>query len=118
MPIYDYRCTSCGRMIEVSHAIGGQGPAACSSCGGVMRKALTAPAIHFKGSGWAKKDARSAPPVPAAASSADQAASPGTSSEGEGKADTSTTPATASGAKSSTTAETKSRKPAPDAKAG
>jgi putative FmdB family regulatory protein len=58
MPIYEYVCGSCGRRIEMMHGIHGHGPAACESCGGPMRKALSAPAIHFKGSGWAKKDAK------------------------------------------------------------
>jgi putative FmdB family regulatory protein len=60
MPTYDYRCTLCGREVEVSHAIGAPGPESCMACGGPMKKALSTPAIHFKGSGWAKKDARSA----------------------------------------------------------
>ena len=60
MPTYDYRCTQCGHEVEVVHAIGGTGPETCERCGGVMRKALSAPAIHFKGSGWAKKDAQTA----------------------------------------------------------
>jgi putative FmdB family regulatory protein len=60
MPIYDYRCTACGRMIEVMHSISDTGPEACGECGGAMRKALSTPAIHFKGSGWAKKDAAAA----------------------------------------------------------
>jgi putative FmdB family regulatory protein len=60
MPVYDYRCADCGREVEVSHGIHAAGPSTCESCGGPMRKALSAPAIHFKGSGWAKKDARAA----------------------------------------------------------
>ena len=60
MPIYDYVCTSCGQRAEVIHSVHASGPEACSACGGPMRKALSAPAIVFKGSGWAKKDARSA----------------------------------------------------------
>lgn len=59
MPIYEYVCTACGQGIEVIHAISAAGPATCAACGGAMRKALSAPAIHFKGSGWAKVDARS-----------------------------------------------------------
>lgn len=59
VPIYDYVCSACGREIEVVHAISASGPERCEACGGPMRKALSAPAIHFKGSGWAKKDARS-----------------------------------------------------------
>ncbi len=57
MPLYDYRCTECEREIEVMHGISDSGPESCQHCGGAMRKALSPPAIHFKGSGWAKKDA-------------------------------------------------------------
>lgn len=39
------------------HGIHDSGPTTCEHCGGAMRKALSAPAIHFRGSGWAKKDA-------------------------------------------------------------
>ncbi len=60
MPLYDYRCTECGREVEIRHGIDGHGPATCETCGGSMRKALSTPAIHFKGSGWAKKDAQAA----------------------------------------------------------
>jgi putative FmdB family regulatory protein len=60
MPLYDYRCTECGREVEVMHGIDGHGPTTCETCGGAMRKALSTPAIHFKGSGWAKKDAQAA----------------------------------------------------------
>lgn len=56
MPLYDYVCTACGTRVEVLHAVGESGPAVCTVCGGTMRKALSAPAIVFKGSGWAKKD--------------------------------------------------------------
>lgn len=57
MPLYDYRCTACDREVEVMHGINDSGPETCEHCGGTMRKALSSPAIHFKGSGWAKKDA-------------------------------------------------------------
>ena len=60
MPLYDYRCTACGFVVEVMHGIGGSGPETCEACGGVMRKAVSTPSIHFKGSGWAKKDAAAA----------------------------------------------------------
>ena len=59
MPLYDYRCAACGREVEVMHGIHDQGPGACAACGGTMHKVLSPPAIHFKGSGWAKKDAAS-----------------------------------------------------------
>jgi putative FmdB family regulatory protein len=65
MPIYDYRCAACGHRIEVVHGVDAPGPMVCPSCGveGSMRKLIAAPAVHFKGSGWAKKD-RSATATP------------------------------------------------------
>ena len=56
MPTYDYVCSSCGHEMEVVHGVHGHGPSTCPECGGPMRKSFTAPAIHFKGSGWAKKE--------------------------------------------------------------
>lgn len=58
MPIYEYVCTGCGRRIDVIHGIHASRPSTCEVCGSPLRKALSAPAIVFRGSGWAKKDAR------------------------------------------------------------
>jgi putative FmdB family regulatory protein len=58
MPIYDYSCSACGHVTEVIHGINDHGPKFCPECGaeGTMSKGFTAPAVHFKGTGWAKKD--------------------------------------------------------------
>ncbi len=58
MPIYDYVCTACDHRADILHGINDPGPNFCPSCGreGTMRKLFSAPSIHFKGSGWAKKD--------------------------------------------------------------
>ena len=58
MPRYDYRCSVCGHEVELLHGINDPGPRVCPNCGaeGSMRKAFATPAIHYKGSGWAKKD--------------------------------------------------------------
>ncbi|MDO8486040.1 MAG: zinc ribbon domain-containing protein [Candidatus Limnocylindrales bacterium] len=59
MPLYDYDCAACGRRLEVVHGVHAPGPAHCPNCGGgPLKKAITAPAVHFKGSGWAKRDRR------------------------------------------------------------
>jgi putative FmdB family regulatory protein len=59
MPAYDYDCAACGRRFEVSHSVYADGPTTCPLCGkGPVRKAITAAAIHYKGSGWAKKERR------------------------------------------------------------
>jgi putative FmdB family regulatory protein len=71
VPIYDYRCTACGHRIDILHGVNESGPNFCPECGaeGTMRKAISAPSIHFKGSGWAKKDRTSATKTKAAAKS-------------------------------------------------
>ena len=59
MPAYDYDCAACGQRFEVVHGVHADQPTACLLCGsGPVRKAITAPTIHYKGSGWAKKERR------------------------------------------------------------
>ena len=55
-------CANCRRRFEVVHGVHARGPTACPLCGGgPVRKAIIAPAVHFKGSGWAKKERRAPP---------------------------------------------------------
>ena len=56
MPLYDYVCANCGHEVEIMHSVHGDGPTACPVCGGPMKKAIVAPAVHFKGGGWARKE--------------------------------------------------------------
>jgi len=61
VPLYDYDCAACGRRFEVIHGVHDASPETCPLCGsGPVRKAFAPPAIVFKGSGWAKKERRSA----------------------------------------------------------
>ncbi|MEW6223448.1 MAG: zinc ribbon domain-containing protein [Chloroflexota bacterium] len=58
MPIYEYICTACDHRADILHGINDPAPQYCLSCGkgGTMRKLFAPPTIHYKGSGWAKKD--------------------------------------------------------------
>jgi len=58
MPVYDYLCSACDHRADILHGINDPGPRFCPSCGAeaTMRKQFAAPAVHFKGTGWAKKD--------------------------------------------------------------
>ncbi|MBA3236186.1 MAG: zinc ribbon domain-containing protein [Chloroflexi bacterium] len=59
MPLYDYLCAACGARFEAVHGVHGDGPTDCPVCGhGPVRKAITAAAIHYRGTGWAKKERR------------------------------------------------------------
>jgi len=52
MQLYEYRCSSCGEVVEILQRSGDAPPAECVRCGGAMLKIVSAPAIKFKGSGW------------------------------------------------------------------
>jgi putative FmdB family regulatory protein len=52
MPIYEYECTECGKRTEQLQRMDDPPLAACPSCGGAVKKLLSAPAVQFKGSGW------------------------------------------------------------------
>jgi len=72
MPAYDYDCAACGRRFEVTHGVHADPPSACPLCaGGPVRKAITAAAIHYKGSGWAKKERRATASSGASSSTAE-----------------------------------------------
>jgi putative FmdB family regulatory protein len=87
MPAYDYTCAACGRRFEVIHGVHAEGPTSCPLCGkGPVRKAITAAAVHYRGSGWAKKERRT--PVAAGASKAgDDASGDGGSGQDARKAE-------------------------------
>ena len=98
MPTYDYICSNCGKTTEVIHSINGSPPSTCPACGaeGTLTKAFNPPTIHFKGSGWAKKDRSGGRPKPAksaeSAESTDSAQSgpaKGTSPDGGSSPDSS-----------------------------
>ena len=101
MPLYDYRCGACGREVEVMHSIHDQGPETCAACGGTMNKVLSPPAIHFKGSGWAKKDAATKAKPKAAPSGGGKDAGAGDSKPSAPTTDKSTAAASGAGATSS-----------------
>src|SRR5512136_1343954 len=52
MPVYEYRCTSCGERTEAKQHVGDPPLSKCPSCGGALEKVISAPALRFKGSGW------------------------------------------------------------------
>jgi putative FmdB family regulatory protein len=88
MPIYEYVCRKCGRKTEViqNHS---DKPPKCSHCGGTMKKAFSAPAIQFKGSGFYLTDYGKAGARPAESGSegGDKAEKSGEKAEKAEKAD-------------------------------
>ena len=52
VPLYEYECTKCHRRTEKIEPVAGPHLKKCPHCGGKVERAVTAPAIQFKGSGW------------------------------------------------------------------
>ncbi|MFQ5925895.1 MAG: FmdB family zinc ribbon protein [Terriglobia bacterium] len=64
MPLYEYECTACGQRFERIQKFSDPPEAACPQCGGPAERLLSAPAVHFKGSGFYATDyARKSPPA-------------------------------------------------------
>jgi putative FmdB family regulatory protein len=77
MPIYEYECKDCHERSEVIQGFSEAPLTHCAKCGGTLRKLISSPAVHFKGSGFYKTDYASA------ASKADSKAK----SKGDSKSD-------------------------------
>jgi putative FmdB family regulatory protein len=52
MPIYEYKCQSCGERHEKLQKYADPPCKKCPHCGGVLKKLISSPAIQFKGSGF------------------------------------------------------------------
>ena len=68
MPLYAYKCGSCGHAKDVLQKISDDPLTVCPSCGAsAFAKQITAAGFQLKGSGWYATDFRggSAPPPPA-----------------------------------------------------
>ena len=103
MPLYDYVCAACGRRFEVIHGIDADPPASCPLCGkGPVRKAISAPTVHYRGSGWAKKERRAAVKSGSSSGGGDDGSTDGGSSKDSGSSgsDTGSSPAVPAAASS------------------
>lgn len=52
MPIYEYRCTSCGDVFEKIQKFSDPPLSSCESCNGTVEKLISRAAFHLKGGGW------------------------------------------------------------------
>ncbi|MBC7547328.1 MAG: zinc ribbon domain-containing protein [Polaromonas sp.] len=76
MPIYAYKCESCGHAKDVLQKMSDAPLSVCPLCGAeTFKKQLTAAGFQLKGSGWYVTDFRGSNSAEAAAKSADVPAS-------------------------------------------
>ena len=69
MPIYEYECTSCGKITEAWQRFSEDPLTSCEHCNGELRKLISQSTFHLKGTGWyvtdyAKKSSSCPPPAP------------------------------------------------------
>ena len=74
MPLYDYRCTVCGKETEIRHGFNDTNAEPCPHCGGALVRVFNPAPIVFKGSGFYVTDSRS-PSSTSSSSSSDSASS-------------------------------------------
>ncbi|MGB7481592.1 MAG: FmdB family zinc ribbon protein [Burkholderiaceae bacterium] len=75
MPIYAYRCDSCGFAKDVLQKISDAPLTECPACGKpAFKKQLTAAGFQLKGTGWYATDFRGGPSKPTETSAGDSKA--------------------------------------------
>ena len=52
MPLYEYKCSGCGKTFEVIQKFSDEPLKTHPECGAPVERLLSAPALQFKGSGW------------------------------------------------------------------
>jgi putative FmdB family regulatory protein len=52
LPLYEYRCSKCGDKFEVIQKFADTPLTQHEGCGGSVERLISAPGLHFKGSGW------------------------------------------------------------------
>jgi len=107
MPIYEYRCTK-GHAFEAFQSMSEDSISECQECGGPCERVLSAPAIHYKGSGFYTTDyARKGAKTPAATES-DSSSSGEKGSSGSSSSDGGSSGSTDSGSSGSKSSDSKS----------
>ncbi|MCZ8252414.1 MAG: zinc ribbon domain-containing protein [Hylemonella sp.] len=82
MPIYAYKCESCGAAKDVLQKISDPALSDCPACGQpTFRKQVTAAGFQLKGSGWYVTDFRGGASAASGSAAPAAASAPGTTSE-------------------------------------
>ena len=56
MPVYEYRCRSCGATREEVQPMGSDAPGPCEVCGGELRRMYGRIGVRFSGWGFSRTD--------------------------------------------------------------
>lgn len=103
MPLYEYECESCHHRFEKIQKYSDPLVDTCPSCGGVVKKLFSSPAIQFKGSGWYITDYAKKNTSDAGKRAADSGSSTDSAKESSSTSDSSSTTTAAPSTPASTT---------------
>src|SRR5260370_2696937 len=56
MPLYEYKCSSCGQVFEIIQRFSDTPLTVHETCGGAVERLISPSALQFKGSGWYVND--------------------------------------------------------------
>lgn len=85
MPIYEYKCSSCGHQQEYLQKVSDPPPASCPACGReTFVKMLSAAGFQLKGSGWYATDFKGSGKKPAGGDAAKAEGAQADASKSEG----------------------------------
>ncbi len=95
MPLYEYECRKCGHRFETIQTFSDKPIRKCPKCRtGTVKKLISSPAVHFKGSGWYVTDYARKGSAPGGSGGEDSGGKEGKDSkeskEASGKSDAST----------------------------
>ncbi len=111
MARYDYRCTACGKVFEVSHGMREHPDVVCPDCGAPASREFSASGIVLKGSGFYNTDQRgksAATPATGAGKDGSESGKGASESKSESASDSKPAEAPATSGTSTTTSSVKS----------
>lgn len=92
MPIYEFKCEKCGKIVEKLQRMSDPYPAACEFCHeGPMKKLISSSGFVLKGSGWYVTDFKKSGSTASSPTSPSQSSSSAESKEASPSASSSTT---------------------------
>jgi putative FmdB family regulatory protein len=117
VPIYEYACKKCGKVVEVFQKASDPGPKTCEKCGGRLGRVISHTSFQLKGGGWYKDLYASAKPESggesAEAKGDSKADAPAANGDSKPEAKSETKPEAKAEAKSEAKADAKPAKPEP-----
>jgi putative FmdB family regulatory protein len=95
MPLYEYKCKKCGHRFERIQTYSAADATECPVCQGEVERLISAPAAHFKGSGFYSTDYAAKPAASAKSEggSGSEGGSPASDKGSPAKTESAPTPA-------------------------